>query len=156
MRAPDTEAEDRDCSPLEHSIAPGFTGLHLSGHLALAISSNQILEFLLKIGVETEADTEEKLEEYGKEISALKEEVRAKLVDNSITDHVEKMKLIDAVERLGASYHYKKEIEGLVQQIFEAYAKNNFEGDDDLHTTALLFRVFRQHGYKMPCGKLFI
>ncbi|GAB4827098.1 hypothetical protein Ancab_033981 [Ancistrocladus abbreviatus] len=100
--------------------------------------------------------SEEKLEEYGKEISALKEEVRAKLVDNSITDHVAKMKLIDAVERLGVSYHYEKEIEGLVQQIFEAYAKNNFEGDDDLHTTALFFRVFRQHGYKMPCGKLFI
>ncbi|GAB4827235.1 hypothetical protein Ancab_034122 [Ancistrocladus abbreviatus] len=99
-------------------------------------------------------DYSEKLEEYGKEISALKEEVRAKLVDNSITDHVAKMKLIDAVERLGVSYHYEKEIEGLVQQIFEAYAKKNFEGDDDLHTTALLFRVFRQHGYKMPCAEI--
>ncbi|GAB4827088.1 hypothetical protein Ancab_033971, partial [Ancistrocladus abbreviatus] len=92
----------------------------------------------------------EKLEGYAKEISVLKERVRAKLVDHSIT-HTEKMKLIDAVERLGVAYHYEKEIEELVQQIFEAYTRNNFEGDTDLYTTALQFRVCRQHGYKVPC-----
>ncbi|GAB4827208.1 hypothetical protein Ancab_034097 [Ancistrocladus abbreviatus] len=100
-------------------------------------------------------DYSEKLEAYAKEIIALKEEVRAKLLDNSIT-HVEKMKLIDAVERLGVSYHYEQEIEDLVQQIFEAYTKNDFEGDNDLYTTALQFRVFRQHGYMILYGKFFI
>ncbi|GAB4827217.1 hypothetical protein Ancab_034106, partial [Ancistrocladus abbreviatus] len=95
-------------------------------------------------------DYSEKLEGYAQEISALKDRVRAKLADHSITP-TEKMKLIDAVERLGVAYHYEKEIEELVQQIFEAYAISNFEGDNDLYTTALQFRVCRQHGYKVPC-----
>ncbi|GAB2214511.1 hypothetical protein Droror1_Dr00018862, partial [Drosera rotundifolia] len=52
------------------------------------------------------------------------------------------------------SYHYDEEIEELLQKIFEAYAHYGFhdleDGDHtDLYTTALVFRVFRQHGYKI-------
>ncbi|GAB4827204.1 hypothetical protein Ancab_034094 [Ancistrocladus abbreviatus] len=53
-------------------------------------------------------DYSENLEGYVKEIAALREEVRAKLMENSIT-RVEKMKLIDAFERPRVSYHYEKD-----------------------------------------------
>ncbi|KAL9275713.1 Valerianol synthase TPS1G-like protein [Drosera capensis] len=103
---------------------------------------------------------EERVKAYAKEIKPLQEEVRAKLAmddtDDSVITRVEKMRLIDAVERLGISYHYEKEIEELLPKIFEAYAHDGFhdlEDSDhtDLYTTALVFRVFRQHGYKISC-----
>uniref|UniRef100_A0A803L3B0 Uncharacterized protein n=1 Tax=Chenopodium quinoa TaxID=63459 RepID=A0A803L3B0_CHEQI len=63
------------------------------------------------------------------------------------------MSLIDAVERLGISYHFEIEIEieELVGQIFNEFATKNFNVDYDIYNTASQFRIFRQHGYKIPC-----
>ncbi|GAB2252434.1 hypothetical protein Droror1_Dr00005281 [Drosera rotundifolia] len=102
-----------------------------------------------------------KMEDYAKEINLLKQETRAKLVmkmdDNSLG--IDKLKLIDTLERLGVSYHYEEEIEELLQHIFYTYAKDDFclvkDDQVDLYTTALQFRVFRQHGFKMPCDVFF-
>ena len=68
-------------------------------------------------------------------------------------DPVEKVKLINSLCRLGVSYHFQAEIEVQLNHIFES--QRNF-GDDnyyDLYTVSLLFRVLRQHGYKMSCSK---
>ncbi|XP_074281379.1 valerianol synthase TPS8-like [Silene latifolia] len=90
------------------------------------------------------------METYQQKIEPLKEEVRKMLINNH-TDVAKKMKMIDEVERLGIYYFYEKEISELLNQIFEELSRKNFNIDYDLQSTASQFRIFRQHGHKMPC-----
>jgi len=64
-----------------------------------------------------------------------------------------RMGLIDAVECLGIYYFYEHEIKVMLDQIFEQLHGNDFKIDGDLCDTATQFRIFRQHGYNIPCGK---
>ncbi|TXG67921.1 hypothetical protein EZV62_009196 [Acer yangbiense] len=88
---------------------------------------------------------------YGKRMEEQKDEVKEMLIA-AANDPVEKVKLIDSLCRLGVSYHFQAEIEVQLNHIFDS--QRNF-GDDnyyDLYTVSLLFRVLRQHGYKMSCS----
>ncbi|KAH0640640.1 hypothetical protein KY285_037226 [Solanum tuberosum] len=76
----------------------------------------------------------------------LKEKVKKMLVetpDNSI----QKLVLIDTIQRLGVEYHFKKDIEISIQNIFEESQEN--ENDDDLYVVALRFRLVRQQRHYM-------
>ncbi|XP_038692011.1 casbene synthase, chloroplastic-like [Tripterygium wilfordii] len=67
---------------------------------------------------------------------------------NPAIDPVEKVKLIDSLCRLGVSYQFKSEIGDQMNQVFNL--KLNLDDRDyDLYTVSLVFRVFRQHGFKM-------
>ncbi|KAL8055495.1 hypothetical protein ABFX02_04G059400 [Erythranthe guttata] len=57
---------------------------------------------------------------------------------------IKKLVLIDTLERLGLSYHFDQEIESQLQQIFVNFHQDSQE-EYDLFTTALGFRLFRQH-----------
>lgn len=93
------------------------------------------------------------MEKYAKEIEPLKEEVKTMLMIENSADFAKKMSLIDAVERLGVSYYFENEIEEQLSHIFKELAAKNFDMEYDLYNTASQFRIFRQHGYKIPCGK---
>lgn len=54
---------------------------------------------------------------------------------------VDKLVLIDTLERLGVAYHFEEELENQLQQIFDVHSYD----DEDLFTTALGFRLLRQH-----------
>ncbi|CAL5440097.1 unnamed protein product [Camellia sinensis] len=84
---------------------------------------------------------------YGNEIVVLKEQVRSMVVAGGCKA-AEQMNLISVLERLGVSYHFEKEIEERLGQLFAKFEDNE---DFDLFTIALHFRIFRQHGYKMSC-----
>ena len=64
----------------------------------------------------------------------------------------QKLNLIDQIQRLGVAYHFETEIEKKLEEINEA----SFEliRDGDLYTVSLLFRLLRQHGYKISCGMI--
>ncbi|XP_040361608.1 (-)-germacrene D synthase isoform X2 [Rosa chinensis] len=83
-----------------------------------------------------------------KRVQQLKEEVKRMLLDPPVETCLEKLELVDDIQRLGASYHFEYEIDQTMQQIHD-----NFNGycDDDLHTCALRFRLLRQHGYNVSC-----
>ena len=91
---------------------------------------------------------------YAKENDALKEEVKRILLATTNYKPTDKIKFINTLERLGVSYHFEKEIEKLLQQMFDAHAKfqDNIQ-DFDLFTLGVYFRILRQHGYKISCGK---
>ncbi|KAE8706538.1 (+)-delta-cadinene synthase isozyme XC14 [Hibiscus syriacus] len=74
----------------------------------------------------------------------LKEEVRKMIVEPA-DDSNQKLPLIDAVKRLGVSYHFEKEIEDELEKIYHDIKTN--EVADDLYTTALRFRLLREHGF---------
>lgn len=89
---------------------------------------------------------------HKEEIELLKEEVKTMLTATSCKTE-EKLKLIDAVERLGISYHFEDDIEAQLHELFNVQAK--IEEDPsfhDLSTSALHFRLLRQHGFNISCG----
>nr|AZB50511.1 11-hydroxy vulgarisane synthase [Prunella vulgaris] len=84
-------------------------------------------------------------EKYLKEIEELKKEVRSTLMSAT---HRKLFDLIDNLERMGIAYHFETEIEDKLKQ---AHASLEEEDDYDLFTTALRFRLLRQHRYHVSC-----
>ncbi|KAL4273730.1 hypothetical protein GQ457_13G000900 [Hibiscus cannabinus] len=85
-----------------------------------------------------------------KEMDSLKEEVKDMLMASTV-DPIENVKLIDTLLRLGVSYHFENDIETQLESFFNAH-QNLFSGDGrDLNSTSIVFRVFRQYGFKMSC-----
>ncbi|XVF77675.1 hypothetical protein PTKIN_Ptkin14bG0066200 [Pterospermum kingtungense] len=89
---------------------------------------------------DVDAATEQKYEE-------LKEEVRKMLVA-PVENSIQKLPLIDAVQRFGVSYHFEKEIEDALETI---YHDSNDAEINDLYTTSLRFRLLREHGFRVSC-----
>ncbi|ESW05009.1 hypothetical protein PHAVU_011G144000 [Phaseolus vulgaris] len=82
----------------------------------------------------------------------LKEDVRKTLV--SPIDHNNfsfKLNFIDSVQRLGVSYQFEHEIDSVLSQIYDISTKDNniIAHSDHLYQTTLLFRLLRQHGYRI-------
>ena len=65
---------------------------------------------------------------------------------------LEKLRLIDAIQRLGVSYHFEKEIDQVLNLVHNDCDVN----DEDLYTISLKFRLLRQNGYKISCGMWFL
>ncbi|CAL5405708.1 unnamed protein product [Camellia sinensis] len=87
----------------------------------------------------------------GQQLQQQKEEVRKMLV--AANDQLsQKLNFIDAIQRLGVSYHFESEIETALQHIYETdYDHHDDKAKDDLYTIALLFRLLRQQGYPISC-----
>ncbi|TYI58062.1 hypothetical protein E1A91_D11G326600v1 [Gossypium mustelinum] len=84
------------------------------------------------------------------EYEELKQEVRRMLVANTDKSS-QKLPIIDAVQRLGVAYHFEKEIEEALEIIYHDHC-NHIEIDgDDLYTTAVRFRLLREHGFNVDC-----
>nr|QEV81845.1 terpene synthase 6 [Prunella vulgaris] len=80
-------------------------------------------------------------QKYTEEIEELKKKARNMLM---VATSTQVLILVDALERLGLAYHFEAEIEDKLKQI---YAYKDEERNDDLFTTALCFRLLRQHQY---------
>ncbi|EFH46395.1 lyase/ magnesium ion binding protein [Arabidopsis lyrata subsp. lyrata] len=84
-----------------------------------------------------EAETAEKAK-------LLKEEVRKTL--GEIEGTIEQLEMIDSLQRLGISYHYKHEIHEILKNIHDQRGEIVREAQD-LHATSLEFFLLRQHGF---------
>ncbi|KAM3357098.1 hypothetical protein P3S68_023812 [Capsicum galapagoense] len=71
-----------------------------------------------------------------------------KTLDNII----QKLVLIDAIQRLGVEYHFENEIKTSIQNIFDESEQNKNENDVDLYVVALRFRLVRQQRQCMSSG----
>ncbi|THG14038.1 hypothetical protein TEA_007113 [Camellia sinensis var. sinensis] len=74
-------------------------------------------------------------DKYGNEVDVLKEQVRSMVVAGG-RKAAEQINLINVLERLGVSYHFEKEIEEQLEQLFAKFEDNE---DYDLFTIALHF-----------------
>jgi (-)-alpha-terpineol synthase len=81
----------------------------------------------------------------------LKEEVR--MMFHKVVDPLEKLELIDILQRLGLSYHFDDEIRRTLEGIYNANHGGEMCNMENIYTTALEFRLLRQHGYSVPQGK---
>ncbi|XP_050218835.1 (-)-germacrene D synthase-like [Mercurialis annua] len=81
------------------------------------------------------------------EHETLKEQVRKMLMESTDT-----LEIIDAIQRLGVSYHFETETDEILLR--EANTLSNGSHLDDkaeLHDISLKFRLLRQQGYSMSC-----
>ncbi|KAK2987983.1 hypothetical protein RJ640_011246 [Escallonia rubra] len=92
------------------------------------------------VGSEGERGTES--EKYKKRARRLEFKVRM-MLDDEGASVIATLELIDSLQRLGLGYRFEKEI-------VRTLAKINSEGlEENLHATALRFRLLRQHGFEM-------
>ncbi|KAJ6966608.1 (-)-germacrene D synthase-like [Populus alba x Populus x berolinensis] len=85
----------------------------------------------------------------------LKEEVKRELMAN-INRPSQTLDFIDAIQRLGISYHFEIEIDEILREMYRSHCDfDNGDDDDhhhnDLYAISLKFRLLRQQGYKISC-----
>ncbi|MFQ6654005.1 hypothetical protein Gotur_025145 [Gossypium turneri] len=81
----------------------------------------------------------------------LKEEVRRKIKVVMDDELPYKLRLIDTIKRLGVSYHFEREREEVLLNIYE----HDYKDDQTLETTSLQFRLLRENGLGVPCIEWF-
>ncbi|KAH1083186.1 hypothetical protein J1N35_022947, partial [Gossypium stocksii] len=91
----------------------------------------------------TNIDAKTKLQHEG-----LKEEVRRMIKVAMDAELLYKLRLIDTIKRLGVSYHFEREIEVVLLNIYE----HDYKDDQTLETTTLQFRLLRENGFGVPSG----
>ncbi|XP_042518572.1 (3S,6E)-nerolidol synthase 1-like [Macadamia integrifolia] len=70
---------------------------------------------------------------------------------NKLQDPLERMIMIDALQRLGIHYHFEQDIKTLLPNNHGSLSSPTYPfGDHNLHNTALHFRLLRQAGYWVP------
>ncbi|KAG8386224.1 hypothetical protein BUALT_Bualt03G0126700 [Buddleja alternifolia] len=97
---------------------------------------------------------QELLNSVEKELQKLREDVRKVLVTTP-DESLNKLELIDSIQRLGVAYHFEKEIDISLKCIYETYSECNGKQEDDLYIAALRFRLLRQHGYNLSSADVF-
>lgn len=82
------------------------------------------------------------------------------LLDGQETEPVRQLELIDDLQKLGISYHFQDQIYQIIERVYKLYCNNiNINATeeserDNLYSTALAFRLFRQHGFKVSQGDI--
>ncbi|KAL5764459.1 hypothetical protein ACOSP7_016822 [Xanthoceras sorbifolium] len=87
---------------------------------------------------------------YSRQMEQTKHKVKEMLIA-SANDPIKKVSLINLLCRLGVSYHFEVEINEQLNLIFEGQPNLFKDNNYDLCTVALLFRIFRQRGFKISC-----
>ncbi|KAF5199517.1 Isoprene synthase protein, partial [Thalictrum thalictroides] len=82
-------------------------------------------------------------EVYLKRAETLKDKVRQLISNNAKGTAVELLELVDDIQRLGMGYLFEGEIRTALDSI------KDVKMEETLHETALRFRLFRQHGFKI-------
>ncbi|KAJ1267212.1 hypothetical protein BS78_07G039100 [Paspalum vaginatum] len=90
--------------------------------------------------------TQEELSSMRQKAQAMREEVRRMAATSG--QLAAKLDLIDALQRLGVDYHYRKEIGDLLRAIYDD-DKDQASADDDLYVTSLRFYLLRKQGYNV-------
>ncbi|XP_015936377.3 (-)-germacrene D synthase-like [Arachis duranensis] len=83
------------------------------------------------------------------EVQMHKEKVKMNLSSND-NNILQRLSLIDSIQRLSISYHFENEIDRILVHIHNDFTDKNLAIEEcDLHFTALLFRLLQQKGYNI-------
>ncbi|OMO69138.1 hypothetical protein CCACVL1_19650 [Corchorus capsularis] len=94
--------------------------------------------------------SDSEFESCSREVEVFKGMAKNMLMASS-KDPLENIFMLNTLYRLGLSYHYEDEIEQQLSHLFITLPELMDNKDYDLHTTAIIFQVFRSNGYKMSC-----
>ncbi|KAH6831348.1 hypothetical protein C2S53_011945 [Perilla frutescens var. hirtella] len=85
-------------------------------------------------------------EKYEREVGTLKEQVRGMFCASK--DPLHKLELIDLINKLALSHYFEKEISESIEGIKSTSSSMTIQ--NDLYSSALYFRILRQHGHHVP------
>ncbi|CAI0459153.1 unnamed protein product [Linum tenue] len=91
------------------------------------------------------------MEFYRRQVEQAKAKVGKMLAASAADGPFRNVELINLLERLGVSYHFQAQIEDQLRLIFQQSLSDVTERRNDLYSVSLVFRVLRQHGYRVPC-----
>ncbi|KAL7204549.1 hypothetical protein ACSBR2_017592 [Camellia fascicularis] len=83
---------------------------------------------------------------YVERAAKLKEDVKRML--DKMVDPLAGLEMIDDLQRLGVFYHFEDEIKRVLDSIYNNINDYNWN-KEELYATALKFRLFKQHSYKI-------
>ncbi|KAM0944079.1 putative (-)-alpha-terpineol synthase [Dioscorea sansibarensis] len=86
-------------------------------------------------------------EKFTSRLENLKDATKHLLRENK--DVIHQLKLIDILRQLGVAYHFEREIKDAIGAIYGLMNINISILKDDLFSTTLLFRLLREHGFKV-------
>ncbi|XP_074590250.1 monoterpene synthase 7, chloroplastic-like [Curcuma longa] len=86
-------------------------------------------------------------EEKIKRINILKEQTRNLIHEKQQV--AEQLQLIDHLQQLGVAYHFKGDIADVLSRLHASLDHVSSQLKDDLHATALLFRLLRANGFSV-------
>ncbi|MCD7447966.1 Trehalose-6-P synthase/phosphatase complex subunit [Datura stramonium] len=88
-------------------------------------------------------------DKYMKRFNKLKKEMEKNLMImvNEGSQELEKLELIDNLERLGVSYHFKDKIMKILRSVHEQSSSSTAMSGDSLYHTSLKFRLLRKHDF---------
>ncbi|XP_041020190.1 myrcene synthase, chloroplastic-like [Juglans microcarpa x Juglans regia] len=88
-------------------------------------------------------------ESYTRRADQLKAEVWRMF--HKVVDPLEKLELIDVLQKLGLSYHFEDEVKRTLEAIYNTiHQAGDICKKENLYATSLEFRLLRQHGYSVP------
>ncbi|KAK8527240.1 hypothetical protein V6N12_054462 [Hibiscus sabdariffa] len=79
----------------------------------------------------------------------LKEKVRRMIPVDVDDELLQKLRLIDTIKRIGVSYHFEREIDEALHNVYELDL--DCKHDQTLEATSLRFRLLRESGFPVPC-----
>lgn len=71
-------------------------------------------------------------------------------------NRMDQLELIDVLQRLGVASHFRLEIRNILDKVYNNKDRIIKRNINDLHATALEFRLLRQHGYDVSSGIYFM
>ncbi|CAL9128530.1 Myrcene synthase, chloroplastic [Musa troglodytarum] len=83
-------------------------------------------------------------------ISNLEEEVVKQIQEEKEVE--DQLQLIDHLQQLGVAYHFKDDIKNALGSIHGSLEDTSMLRKDNLHATALLFRLLRENGFDVSEG----
>lgn len=90
-------------------------------------------------------------EKYARQVDELKDYVK-RLILAETDVPLAKLELLDTVQRLGLNYRFQNDVKQAVNVLYD---NSTDELNDDLYSTALRFRILREHGYTVSQGLLY-
>ncbi|RWR98148.1 alpha-thujene synthase/sabinene synthase [Cinnamomum micranthum f. kanehirae] len=90
-------------------------------------------------------ESDYKRENHEMHVERLKDDVKNLMKE--VVYPIEKMELVDTIQRLGLGYLFNMEIKEVLDTV--ASSKPTIKTEKDLHAAALQFRLLRQHGYEV-------
>ncbi|KAG6471156.1 hypothetical protein ZIOFF_072257 [Zingiber officinale] len=128
------------CHATEQSQSPS-TRLRRSGNYQPSIWTHERIQSLTLSHTADEDDHAERIKLLKNQTSKLMEEKKGQLE--------EQLQLIDHLQQLGVAYHFKDEIKDTLRGFHASFGDIGSQLKDNLHASALLFRLLRENGFSV-------
>ncbi|CAN1779558.1 Alpha-terpineol synthase, chloroplastic [Linum perenne] len=129
------------------NYSPGIWGIRAPGEISVSVSADNKFRPSNHTVLDTTTTPFSSSNEIRRE-EELKKHVKGLLEEADHGDIVNRLELIDNLQRLGLAYHFEAELKKSFEAI-AGYGNSNNDDDEGLYSCALRFRLLRQAGFSV-------